>query len=161
MFNRCVSGLCVVSVDTHQVQGDDLELLHKIKSTVTKKTPKENECMLILFYPPELQHFLTVTGVNDCIHISCVTKNLVWVSDKENNLILINTKKDIFHHLRDVHNGYGVHTVNSDGELIYMDTNHNIMKLCNDMETTIILKRTTKSKWKHNVCTGLRILGIF
>lgn len=129
--------MCVVSVDTHQVQGDDLELLHKIKSTVTKKNPKENECMLILFYPPELQHFLTVTGVNDCIHISCVTKNLVWVSDKENNLILINTKKDIFHHLRDAHNGYGVHTVNSDGELIYMDTNHNIMKLCNDMETTI------------------------
>lgn len=75
-------------------------------------------------------------------------KNLVWVSDKENNFILINIKKDIFYYLRDVYNGYGVYIVNSDGELIYMDMNYNIMKLCNDMEIIIILKRIIKFKWK-------------
>lgn len=87
--------------------------------------PEGNKCLLILMYTPEVHQHLTLTGgfvfPCDFHHLSPVTPDKVWVSDTRNNLFLKNTEDDTLHHLTDLCNGYVVHTVNSNSELIYID----------------------------------------
>nr|XP_022290322.1 uncharacterized protein LOC111101960 [Crassostrea virginica] len=53
----------------------------------------EVEDLLTLLSSPVLQKSLSVTGVERCLHISCVTPDRVWVSDG-NHLILTDTATD-------------------------------------------------------------------
>lgn len=94
-------------------------LLFEILTTETEKTKEANMCLLKLMYPPELLHSLTMTGVDGCDHISCVISDQILISER-NNLILTNTKGVTLHHLDNLCSGFGVHTVNSDRELIYI-----------------------------------------
>ncbi|XP_061171125.1 uncharacterized protein LOC133180673 [Saccostrea echinata] len=97
---------------------------------------------------PTLRRSITVTGVSNVDHISCVTSDRVWISDWYNNLILTNTDGDKLHHLTDVLGFYtGIHTVNSTGELIYTDKEFNINKLTKDMKTMSTLIKKT-NQWK-------------
>lgn len=86
---------------------------------------------------------LTLTGVNSCYHISYVKSDQAWVSD-DNNLILTNATGDSLKQLNDVCKDLfrGVHTVNSDGDLIYINKDYEISKLSYDMKsyTTLIDK---------------------
>lgn len=86
----------------------------EIQITETETLPIRNECLLKIVSPPELQQSFTVTGVNNCHQISCVTPDRVWVSD-EHNLILANTRGDILQFPKDLisgeSQGHGVHTV--------------------------------------------------
>ncbi|XP_078311804.1 uncharacterized protein LOC144618839 [Crassostrea virginica] len=109
------------------------------------------EDMLTLLSSPVLQKSLSVTGVKRCYHISCVTPDRLWVSD-EYNIILTDTATG--KQLHSVENlffsGGGIHTVNSEGQLIYKDKEYNIIKLCNDMETTTTLIKHTDTTWEPN-----------
>ncbi|XP_061193746.1 uncharacterized protein LOC133201976 [Saccostrea echinata] len=94
-----------------------------------------------MMYRFVLQKSVTVTGVSECNHISRVSSDRVWISDYYNNLILTNTAGDKLHHLTDIRSGYsGGHTVNNDGDLIYIDSHGNINKLSteNTVKTTLI-----------------------
>nr|XP_022287301.1 uncharacterized protein LOC111100024 isoform X2 [Crassostrea virginica] len=106
------------------------------------------EDLLTLLSSPVLQKFPTVTGVKYFRHISCVTPDRVWVSDSD-NLILTDTatgkKLHSVEHL--FHTGIGRHTVNCEGELIYIDKDCNIIRLCNDMKTTTTLIKRTDTTW--------------
>nr|XP_034308067.1 uncharacterized protein LOC117683178 [Crassostrea gigas] len=132
-----------------------------------EKPQQQNECLLKLFSSPELLHSFRVPGVRHCYHISCISSKLVWVSD-DHNFILTNTTGDTQCRVKDLCrylNYSGLHTVNSEGELIYIDRMHNINKLSNDMETTIFL-RGTKSTWKPrcvywSLSTGDLLVGMF
>ncbi|XP_061171138.1 uncharacterized protein LOC133180687 [Saccostrea echinata] len=95
-----------------------------------------NVCGLKLMPTPVLHKSFTVQGVSGVDHISFFTPDRVWISDSENNLILTNKEGGRFHHLRDVrkHN-YGVHTMNTTGDLIYRDREDNIIKLSKDNNT--------------------------
>lgn len=77
-----------------------------------------------------------LTGVDSCNHISCMaSSDRLWVSDV--CLILTNTAGFVLHRVADLCiDSYGAHTLNSENELIYIDSNYNIKKLSNDMETT-------------------------
>ncbi|XP_062566244.1 uncharacterized protein LOC134228592 [Saccostrea cucullata] len=87
-----------------------------------------------------LQKSLRVTGVRRCRHISHVTPDLVWISDVDNNLVLTNNVGDDLHHLTDIASAqYGIHTVNKDKCLIYIDSTGNILKLSTDNTTKSIL----------------------
>lgn len=99
---------------------------------------------------PEIFQYLTVTGVNDCNHISCVTSDRVWVSDNKANLILINTTGDTLHCLKDLCSicFSGSHSVNNDNELIYIDRNYNIQKLSKNMNTSTTFIEGTDSTWR-------------
>lgn len=68
-----------------------------------------------------LHDILTVTEINRCNHISCVTQDRIWLSDDINNLILTNTSGDTLHRRKDIYSGDGLHDVNSDNDLIYID----------------------------------------
>ncbi|XP_078320132.1 uncharacterized protein LOC111101947 [Crassostrea virginica] len=109
----------------------------------------EDEDLLTLLSSPVLQKSLSVTGVKQCRHISCVTPDRVWVSDR-NNLILTDTAtgKQLHSVEHPLHSVIGIHTVNCEGELIYIDKEHNIIKLCNDMKTTTTLIKLTDTTWR-------------
>ncbi|XP_065927692.1 uncharacterized protein [Magallana gigas] len=125
------------------------ESLSEIQVSKTEKPLEGNESLLKLMSSPELLHSLTVTGVDNCEHISCVTSDHVWVGD--DNIILINTAGDILHHLKnfcfEIYSG-GIQTVNSECELIYIDEDYNINKLSNDMKITTTIIEKTESKWE-------------
>ncbi|XP_078321612.1 uncharacterized protein LOC144621743 [Crassostrea virginica] len=107
------------------------------------------EDLLTLLSSPVVQKSLSVTGVEYCEHISCVTPDRVWVSDV-NNIILTDTAtgKQLHSVEHSPNSVTGKHTVNCKGELIYIDKEHNIIKLCNDMETTTTLIKHTDTTWR-------------
>nr|XP_022287633.1 uncharacterized protein LOC111100242 [Crassostrea virginica]XP_022287634.1 uncharacterized protein LOC111100242 [Crassostrea virginica]XP_022287635.1 uncharacterized protein LOC111100242 [Crassostrea virginica] len=118
------------------------------------------EDLLTLLSSPVVQKSLSVTGVKYCSHISCVTPDRVWVSDWD-NLVLTDTAtgKKLHSVEHSLHSGNGkhkypldsesgIHTVNCKGELIYIDEEYNIIKLCNDMETTTTLIKHTDTTWR-------------
>ncbi|XP_078311791.1 uncharacterized protein LOC144618832 [Crassostrea virginica] len=116
------------------------------------------EDLLTLLSSPVVQKSLSVTGVYNCYHISCVTPDRVWVSDL-NNLILTDTATGKQLHSVEDSSQYsvtGIHTVNCEGELIYIDKEHNIIKLCNDMETTTtLIKHTDKTRNIIKLCNDM------
>uniref|UniRef100_K1PP94 Tripartite motif-containing protein 2 n=1 Tax=Magallana gigas TaxID=29159 RepID=K1PP94_MAGGI len=149
--------------DLNPATADVMESLNKIPTT-----ERENQCVLKMMSPPELLYSLTVTGVDGCYHISCVTPDRVWVSDYTKNLILINKSGDLLHRVEDSCgdlNG-GRHTVNSESELIYIDSNNNIKKLSEDMKTTTTFIERTDSRWRPRCVywsptTGDLLVGIY
>ncbi|XP_078320695.1 uncharacterized protein LOC144621422 [Crassostrea virginica] len=107
------------------------------------------EDLLTLLSSPVVQKSLAVTGVIFCLHISCVTPDRVWVSDY-NNIILTDTAtgKQLHSVEHPLSTSSGKHTVNCEGELIYIDEEYNIIKLCNDMKTTTTLIKHTDTTWR-------------
>nr|XP_034318682.1 uncharacterized protein LOC105324463 isoform X2 [Crassostrea gigas] len=131
--------------DLNPPTADVMESLSEIPTTGTEKPQQGNQCLLKLISPPELLHSLTVTGVDRCLHISCLPSDWVWVSDDRNNLILTDTTCVPLNRLKDSCRGLGSHTVNSESELIYIDWNYNINKLSKDMKTTTTFIERTDS----------------
>ncbi|XP_062583342.1 uncharacterized protein LOC134245095 [Saccostrea cucullata] len=95
-----------------------------------------------------LQKSFTVPGVSNVWHISRVTSDRVWISDGY-NLILTNTTGEELDHLKEIASDWGGHTVNSDGDLIYIDSAYTINKLSteNKVKTSIIKYNNTVS-WR-------------
>lgn len=74
-----------------------------------------------------------------------MTPDRVWVSDNENNLILMDIEGPsmyLFDDLCDCNalTGNGSHTVNGESELIFIDTKYSIIKLSKDKTTTTFLE---------------------
>ncbi|XP_052693745.1 uncharacterized protein LOC128172016 [Crassostrea angulata] len=137
--------------DLNPATADVMESLSEIPTPGTEKPQQGNQCLLKLMSPPELLPSLTLTGVGDCYHIFCVTSDRVWVSDRENNLMLTDTTGVPLHRVEDSLSGLyvyrGLHTVNSESELIYIDRNYNINKLSKDMKTTTTFIKRTDTTW--------------
>nr|XP_022337210.1 uncharacterized protein LOC111133278 isoform X3 [Crassostrea virginica] len=115
-----------------------------------KRQEPGTELLLTMMSSPVLQKSLSVTGVQ-CGHISCVTPDRVWVSD-DSNLILTDTATgkqlhSVEHPLNLLFSS-GIHTVNCDSELIYIDEDKNINKPSSDMKTTATLIEHTDTTWK-------------
>ncbi|XP_061186285.1 uncharacterized protein LOC133194323 [Saccostrea echinata] len=89
----------------------------------------------------------SVTDVSHGRHISHVSSDRVWINDGK-NLFLTNTAGDKLHHLTDVRNGYGVHTVTSDGDLIYIDSDYKINKLSTDHKVKTTLIKYNTEPWR-------------
>nr|XP_034309420.1 uncharacterized protein LOC105321388 [Crassostrea gigas] len=148
-YNKVCVYRYITRQDALTDQSRVMESLSGIPTPWTEKPQQGNQCLLKLTSPPELLHSLTVTGVGCCYHISCVTSDWVWVSDR-NNLMLTDTTGVPLHRVedscRDLYGGS--HTVNSDSELIYIDRNCNINKLSKDMKTTTTFIERTDSTWE-------------
>ncbi|XP_065931750.1 uncharacterized protein [Magallana gigas] len=134
--------------DLNPATTDVMESLSEIPTTGTEKPQQGNQYLLKLMSPPELLPSLTVTGVDRCLHISCVISDRVWVSDDWNNLILTDTTGVPLHHVEDSCSSDGLHTVNSENELIYINRNYNINKLSKDMKTTTTFIERADSTWE-------------
>ncbi|XP_052693110.1 uncharacterized protein LOC128171369 [Crassostrea angulata] len=125
---------------------DVMESLSAIQITERGNRRVGNQCLLKLTSGAELHQSLTVTGVDGCFHISCVTSDRVWVTGY-NNLMLTDTTGVPLHRVKDSCCGNGLHTVNSESELIYIDRKYNINKLSKDMKTTTTFIERTDSTW--------------
>ncbi|XP_062569634.1 uncharacterized protein LOC134231670 [Saccostrea cucullata] len=110
------------------------DILDEVKITEAGKRKVKKEQMLKLVQKGLLKKFVAVTDLIHGVHISFVTPDKIWVSDRR-SLILTNSKGNILHHFYDVNKYYGVHTVNNVGELIYVDKDWNINKLSADNTT--------------------------
>ncbi|XP_065937105.1 uncharacterized protein [Magallana gigas] len=144
---------------------DVMESLSAIQITERGNRRVGNQCLLKLTSGAELHQSFTLTGVDGCYHISCVTSDRVWVSDL-NNLMLTDTTDVPLHHVKDSCSGYGSHTVNSESELIYIDRNYNINKLSKDMKTTTTFIERTDSTWDPrcvywSLSTGDLLVGMY
>ncbi|XP_065930875.1 uncharacterized protein [Magallana gigas] len=152
--------------DLNPATADVMESLSEIPTTGTEKPQQGNQCLLKLMSPPELLPSLTVTGVRRCYHISCVTSDRVWVSDYRDNIMLTNTTGVPLHRVEDSRRGRGLHTVNSESELIYIDEDYNINKLSKDMKTTTTFIERTDSTWRPRCVywspsTGDLLVGMY
>ncbi|XP_065937610.1 uncharacterized protein [Magallana gigas] len=129
---------------------DVMESLSAIQITERGNRRVGNQCLLKLTSGAEFHQSLTLTGVDRCLHISCVTSDRVWVSDDKDNLMLTDTTGVPLHRVEDSWSGFfrGLHTVNSESELIYIDRNSNINKLSKDMKTTTTFIERTDSTWR-------------
>lgn len=127
----------------------DMYWQSEIKIRNKGKPMNMNSFLPKLMLPSKLLRSFTVTIDKGGDHISFVASAKVWISDG-NMLFLTNTKGEIMHTINDLCNDLsnGVHTVNSDRELIYIDKNHNINKVSMDREETTILVGTTDCTWK-------------
>uniref|UniRef100_K1RKZ0 Tripartite motif-containing protein 2 n=1 Tax=Magallana gigas TaxID=29159 RepID=K1RKZ0_MAGGI len=128
---------------------DVMESLSAIQITERGNRRVGNQCLLKLTSVPEFHQFLTVTRVGRCLHISCVTSDQVWVSDR-NTLILTDTTGVPLHRVADSRSDLygGLHTVNSQSELIYINRNYNINILSKDIKTTTTFIERTDSTWR-------------
>lgn len=142
---------------TKEINTEDLiKTLSEIQIITSGKQRRElGKLPLALTSFPVLQKSISVKGVNRCYYISCVTPDRFWVDDGELNLVLtdITTGAKLYHvqfENESIRRGYpksGRHTVNQKCELIYIDKNYNINKLCSDRTTTTLIKNTD-STWK-------------
>ena len=148
MENRPIKFLRIMT-QKHSLRKDDMKTIINMLVNLMKRIrlvpsgiPRRAgvEDLLPLLSSPVVKKSLSVTGVKYCYHISCVTPERVWVSDI-NNLILKDTATGKqLHSVKDsLDSGTGKHTVNCEGELIYIGKERNIIKLCNDMKTTTTL----------------------
>lgn len=130
---------------------DMMDSLSKKPTTDTEKPQDGKECLLKLVSSPELLHTITLKDFFGCVHISCVTPDRVWVTDSKCKLILTNTRGDTLHNLEELWDDLyynGLHTVNSESELIYISRHFNINKLSKDLKTTTTFIRRTDSTWR-------------
>lgn len=121
--------------------------LSEIQITKDGNRRIENDRLLKLMSSLDLLYSLTLTTVDGCYHISCVTSDKIQISDGH-NLILTNIKGFPLHCVEDLCSdlSHRLHTVNSEGELIYKDKGFNINKLSTNMKTTTTLIKRTNSR---------------
>ncbi|XP_052683884.1 tripartite motif-containing protein 2-like [Crassostrea angulata] len=160
-----------LSMTESLIKEDVMESLSAIQITERGNRRVGNQCLLKLTFVPEFHQSLTVTVVNGCFHISCVTSDRVWVSDDWNNLMLTDTTGVPLHHVEDscsdlYDRGNGLHTVKSESELIYIDRNYNINKLSKDMKTTTTFMKRTDPTWRPHCVywspsTGDLLVGMY
>ncbi|XP_056007787.1 uncharacterized protein LOC125666670 isoform X4 [Ostrea edulis] len=178
--NTCKRDLCLQCKEKHVI---DLHTKHHGVVIYREKfeyLPKQEPALLYdarkqqvgneqlkLMSTPVLHTSVCVTGVSSVRHISRVMSDLVWVSD-DNNLILIDTTRDTIHRVANIITSLftgGLHTVNSSGELIYIDSKHNINKLSTDNKTVTILIQSTSPWYPQCVycspSTGDLMVGMF
>eukprot|EP00105_Crassostrea_gigas_P044863 XP_019929011.1 PREDICTED: E3 ubiquitin-protein ligase TRIM9-like [Crassostrea gigas] len=79
---------------------DVMESLSAIQITERGNRRVGNQCLLKLTSGAEFHQSLTLTGVDGCYHISCVTSDRVWVSDRY-NLMLTDTTGVPLHRVED------------------------------------------------------------
>nr|XP_022303093.1 uncharacterized protein LOC111110774 [Crassostrea virginica] len=130
---------------------DLIKPLTKIKMIKKDKRCLKNSKLLKVILPVNVISSYVITDVDRCHHISCVTPDRVWVNDG-NSLILADTttgvtlkRLPILRNLSCV----GLHSVNSERELIYIENFSTVNKYCNDMTTKTILKmkKRRNSDW--------------
>ncbi|XP_078328676.1 uncharacterized protein LOC111109868 [Crassostrea virginica] len=126
-----------------------LEIFNKIKFANKGERRVNNWSLLKKMEAPVLQRMVKLE-LCGCDHISCLTHTYVWVKE-EHILILTDTSTGTFlHFLNDALNeGWckGVHTVNSDGDLFYLNSDYDVIKFSENRNKKTTFVKKTKSIW--------------
>ena len=123
-------------------------LLSKIEIIKKGKRCAGNELLLTLMPSPVLQKSFSLTTVYRCLHISCAKPDRVWISEWSKITLIDTTIGEAIHCVCDASCFSGMHTVNKNSELIYIDKDSKIIKLSNDLISTTTLIDNTDPLWK-------------
>ena len=128
-----VSQHCELSLTQEINIGDLIKLISKIQIVERRKRKLTagNRNSLTLMPSPVLQHSIKVAEFGCISHISVVVNpNRAWVSGYNNKLILTDILTgEYLHGVEDPFcSDIGLHTVNSEGELIYITNRYDIKK---------------------------------
>ncbi|XP_062601585.1 uncharacterized protein LOC134263274 [Saccostrea cucullata] len=132
---KSISGILSFSLNRKINRMEIIKLLGEIQIKETKKRQIRNEQLLEVMHAPLLQKSFKLLGLCEVCHISCVTTDMVWISDIFGRIILINTKNGPLHIVKNSKSHSGGHSVTLEGNLIYIDINNNINKLSADNKT--------------------------
>lgn len=119
-----------------------LQVIEKEKEQIGSKNS------LRLMSTPEFQKSLTVKDVKSCYHLTRVTPDCFWISCPQKPFILANTSGVTYQNILANDSLYGLHTVNDNSELIYIDVNYNINVLSLDLKTTTTIIKSEKASLK-------------
>lgn len=122
-----------------------------------------NESLLELMPKPELQQLLKLNDTSGCLHMSRVRPDQFWVSDNRNNLILLNKNGDIQKHFQNeiythVYDLTGAHTVDRNNQLIYIDTNNQIIRFINREINTLCFE-DNDNQWIYRCVFSSQLTG--
>lgn len=131
------------------IKEDVIELLGEVQESEKEERSIRNSRLSKLMSIYELDRFLTVTCAPCCHHISAVALDRVWVSYGK-NIFLINTDGGTLNHVKNLCGELysGLHTINLDDELFYIDREYNIKKLSRDMKTNTTFIKKTCTSWR-------------
>lgn len=101
---------------------------------------------------PELSLGFYMKNSVGCFGISILSSDRVWVHDHQ-KLSLLNTEGDTLETVWDIRpdnllGGYGIQTVDDDGDLIYIDESNDVSKLSLDMKARTTFIESTDPKWE-------------
>lgn len=157
-------------VSPTEVDMKDLLDLFKIQISERGIRTLENKHLLKMNSNPELQESFCLKELASCEHISCVTRDKAWVSEKNTILLIDITKGKILHRLDSLDDAMcdfwrGFHTVNANCELFYLSRDNDIMKLSYDRKTvTTFLDEFDPSCKLLSICcspsTGDLLIGM-
>lgn len=145
-FFKSIKYKSLIFVDWNQSAAKVMEPL-----TETKLPTEAVECPQQLILSSKLHKFLTVTGVNQCRHICCMTSDLFWINDDYNDILLKNTNGDTLHKIGDrpeKEKSIGSFTINNEYELVYISKNLSVKKLSSDLLTTTVIIQKWMHEWK-------------
>lgn len=127
----------LILVDYNQSVAKTMRPLSK-----TKISPEGVECPLQLMPSTKLIKLFTVTEGNQCRHICCMTPDLFWIDNDNNDIILKNIQCNTLHKISDrpeKEERSGSFTLNNEHELIYISKDLSIKKLSSDLTTTTMI----------------------
>lgn len=138
-----------------------MKSLIKIKIIKRENRHLGNERLLSLLSSPDLHQHFTVVGARNCRHISCVGSDKAWVSDEKKNIILTNTIGETKHIIpfRDLGLPHGSHSINSKGNLIYINMSDMVKKLTKDCKRSESFIKTTDVSWRLRCVYSSQISG--
>ena len=123
-------------------------ITHLSKIEIIKKRKHAgNELLLTLMPSPVLQESFSLTHVYRCRHISCVTSDRIWISGWSKITLIDTTEGEALYSVWDASCSSGMHTVNKNSELIYIDRDSKIIKLSYDLKSTTTLIYNTDPSW--------------
>lgn len=136
-------------VDRYPLSANIVYSRQTMQTADSTNTLKEDKRQLELVYFSKFLYSFRVKDVHNYTHIVCVPPNMFWVSDGR-YLNLTNINGDNLHSVRkySFNRIYGEHTVNSEGELIYLDMmGGGIKQIRKDFERVTLVKSSHISKY--------------
>lgn len=142
---------------THNSYVEDLiKLLSQIQIKEKRKRQVDNKLLLKYMSFPSLVHLVDLEDFDFCGHISCVTPYTVLFNDSQTFFLLethrysIDSIYRVFYEpgLQSEDLICGLHTVNKDGDLIFVHMNNAIIKLTIDGEQTLLKNKDYEREWK-------------
>lgn len=130
-----------------------VELLSEIKIVERgQRKLQDGKLLLSLMPTPVLQKSHTVSNLEGCLHLSCMTPDQVWVNDR-NTLLLRDTRSGdtlkCINNLPDFSFINGIHTGTNNCDMIYIDRDSNVNKVSKyRKQISILIGKDTASLWR-------------
>lgn len=174
VFEEAKKGITLM-MSVHDARNED-EMSESEKTNEELMSVSNEECATLMTMPlcrnedliplPYIELYRTVENFYGCYHISCVTTDIICISEGTNILINKRGNTVLFQHYLPEFAFNGLHTMDKENELIYINSDYDIYRWSLETETKIPLLQSNSTTWKpHCVyCSPLSrdlLVGMF